>query len=229
MQIHDTPNKIAQLLTPSQQERLSRPCYFFGIDLGQISDFSTFVVLERHGRNREDYEFHCRDLYRWPLRTSYPEIVRDAVKWVNNSAFSDSENVSQKPVLAIDRTGVGGAVADLFRAEEINGKLIPISITAGSSVNIDAESTKVPKRELCGAIAVALQSDKLKFAQQHPLTPLLRTELENFRAKISSSGNTSFGVADDWRTGANDDLVLALSMALWCGMNEVKPSIFYSF
>jgi hypothetical protein len=227
MQVFDTPSQIAGLLTPEQKERLARPCFFIGVDLGQISDYSTFVVLERHGRKREDYEFHCRDLYRWQLRTSFPKIVTDAAEWVNDAAFSD--NVSQPPVLAIDRTGVGGAVSDLFKQEQIHGKLMPITITGGNSVTTDSDSTKVPKRELCGVVAVALQRDKLKFAKEHPLTPLLQKELENFKAKITSSGNDVFGAGDDWRIGNNDDLVLGLAMALWCGMNEQKTPIFYSF
>jgi hypothetical protein len=226
MEIIDSPSQMAGLLTEKQKEQLARPCFFIGVDLGQIADYSTFVVLERHGRERDDYEFHCRDLHRWQLRTSFPEIVRDTVEWVNDAAFS--EKVSQRTVLAVDKTGVGAAVADLFKQEQIKAKLIPISITGGDSVTSDSNSTKVPKRELCGAVAVALQRDKLKFAKNHPLTPTLQKELENFKARITAAGNDAYGAGDDWRVGNNDDLVLAVSMALWCGMNERKPATFYS-
>ncbi len=227
MEIFDTRHQLAGLLTAGQKERLARPCFFIGVDLGQAADFSTFIVLERHGRTREDYEFHCRDLFRWQLRTPYPAIVNDVIEWVNDAAIS--ENVSQRTVLSIDKTGVGGAVSDLFRQAQINAKLIPISITSGSSVTTDADSTRVPKRELCGAVSVALQRDKLKFAKEHPLTATLQKELENFKARITTSGNDVYGAGDDWRVGNNDDLVLGLSLALWCGMNEQKPGTFYSF
>jgi hypothetical protein len=227
MKIFDTRHQLAGLLTAEQKERLARPCFFIGVDLGQSADYSTFIVLERHGRTREDYEFHCRDLYRWQLRTPYPKIVSDVIEWVNDAAFS--ENVSQRTVLAIDKTGVGAAVSDLFKQAQINAKLIPVSITSGSSVTTDADSVRVPKRELCGVVAVALQSDKLKFAKEHPLTATLRRELENFEANITARGNDVYGAGDDWRVGNNDDLVLGLALALWCGMNEQKPAIFYSF
>jgi hypothetical protein len=227
MKIIDSPNQLAELLTEKQKEQLARPCFFIGVDLGQIADYSTFVVLERHGRNRDDYEFHCRDLHRWQLRTPFPEIVSDTVEWVNEPAFS--ENVSQRTVLAVDKTGVGAAVADLFKQEQTNAKLLPVSITGGDSVSRDGDTVRVPKRELCGAVAVALQSDKLKFAKNHPLTPTLQKELENFKARITAAGNDAYGAGDDWRFGNNDDLVLGLALALWCGMNEQKPATFYSF
>ena len=41
--------------------------------------------------------------------------------------------------------------------------------------------------------------------------PALRAELEDFRATVTDSGRWTFGA----RSGAHDDLVLALALALW--------------
>ncbi len=217
----------AELLTEAQKERLERQCFFIGVDLGQSADYSAFVLLERHGQTIKNYEFRVMDLYRWQLRTPYPEIVSDVVRWTNQPELS--KNVSQQPTLAIDQTGVGAPVADLFRREKIEAKLTSITITSGDSVTSGFNSIRVPKRELCSTVAVALERDCLKFTKKHPLTETLKAELENFKARITAAGNDAYGAGDDWRIGNNDDLVLGLALALWSGMNEQKPAIFYSF
>jgi hypothetical protein len=217
----------AVLLTEKQKEQLARPCYFIGCDLAQITDYSTFVLLERHGQDTKNYSFRVMDLFRWEHRTSFSEIVSDTVRWMNSPELS--EDVSQLPTLAVDQTGIGLAVMDLFKNEKINGKMMPITITSGDTVNILPDSFRVPKRELCSVVAVLLETDRLEFTEKHPLTPLLKRKLENFKAKITTSGNDTYGAANDWRVGNNDDLVLGLALALWCAMNEQKTPIFYSF
>jgi hypothetical protein len=44
-----------------------------------------------------------------------------------------------------------------------------------------------------------------------PEAPVLKLELEDFRASVTDSGRWTFGA----RSGAHDDLVLALALALW--------------
>ncbi len=217
----------AMLLTEKQKQQLALPCYFVGVDLAQINDYSTFVLLERRGQNTKNYSFRVMDLFRWAHRTSFPDVVSDTVRWVNSPELS--ENVSQPPLLTIDQTGIGLAITDLFKNEKINGKLIPITITSGDTVTRTPDSVRVPKRELCSTVAALLQTDRLEFTEKHPLTPLLKRELENFKARITVSGNDVYGAADDWRVGSNDDLVLGLALALWSGMNERKPGQFWSF
>jgi hypothetical protein len=107
-------------------------------------------------------------------------------------------------------------VVDLFKAEKINAELRPVMITGGSKVTIEDGTYRIPKRDLVAVVQVALQNRTLKIASQLPEAETLTRELANFKAKISDAGNDSYGAGDDWRTGNNDDLVLALSMALWC-------------
>jgi hypothetical protein len=206
---------------------LQKPSYFVGLDLGQSADYSALVILERRGFSPQNYTFDCRFLKRWELRTSYPAIVEDTVRYVNSESLNS--DVKEHPVLSVDATGCGAAVIDLFRREHLAGKLVPILITGGNEVTRDSYSTKIPKRDLVGAVAVALQSGKLKISEELPLTKILTTELENFQAKITSAGNDSYGAGAEWRVGNNDDLVLALSMALWTANDGVKTPIFYSF
>ncbi len=204
-----------------------QPSYFVGLDLAQTQDYSALVILERRGHTPQNYQFDCKYLKRWELRTGYPEIVSDVVKLVNSPQLT--ENVRERSVLAIDQTGVGAGIADLFRLEKMAAKLIPIYITSGTDITRDGDVRRVPKRVLVTNTAIALQTGKLQISEQLPLTETLVAELQNFKAKITTSGNDTYGAGAEWRVGNNDDLVLALSMALWTANDGVKPPTFYSF
>jgi hypothetical protein len=117
-----------------------------------------------------------------------------------------------KPVLAIDATGVGAPVVDLFKRERINATLAPIQIVAGANVSNDNGMTRVPKRDLVSVVQVGLQNRKLKIASGLQLAETLSRELQNFTVKITDSANDVYGA---WREGTHDDLVLAVALAVW--------------
>ncbi len=182
--------------------------YFIGLDLGQAADFSALAILEKQGHGQTPV-FHCRHLQRWPLRTSYLSIVADTARIVSSKELRDV----RKPVLAIDATGVGAPVVDLFRHERMYAQLEAVQITGGDSVTRDGGVTRVPKRDLVSAAQVALQNERLKIAAELPESATLTRELETFQVKISlDTAHDSYGA---WREGAHDDLVLAVCLALW--------------
>jgi hypothetical protein len=122
--------------------------------------------------------------------------------------------------LVIDQTGVGRPVVDLLRERGV--RPVAITIHGGDQViAVDEDSYRVPKRDLVGAVQAALQNRRLRASDRLPDWPVLRGELQNFKAKISLSGHDSYGAgggADDWREGgSHDDLVLAVAMGLWFG------------
>jgi hypothetical protein len=205
----------------------ARATYFCALDLGQQADYSALAFLERRGFSPETYTFDCRHLHRWQLRTGFPDIVTDTVRWMNSEQLN--KGVYSRTTLAVDKTGVGAPVTDLFQREKMHARLVPIVITGGDQVTKDGSTVRVPKRNLVSGVSVALQTGKLKFSEELPLTKTLTAELQNFKAKISDSGNDSYGAGAEWRTGNNDDLVLALAMALWTANDGVKPPTFYSF
>jgi len=202
------------------------PSHFVGLDLGQVSDYSALVILERRGNTPKDYTFDCKFLKRWELRTPYPKIVEDTVNIVNSPQLT--QNVRDPTFLSIDSTGCGMPIADLFRRARMKARLIPVYITSGSSITRDGDVRRIPKIILVSNTAIALQNGKLKISKKLPLADTLIKELQNFKAKISNSGNTSFGAGADWRENSHDDLVLALSIALWTGNDGVKAAKFYS-
>ena len=132
--------------------------------------------------------------------------------------------------LVVDQTGVGVAVVDLLRDAGFDG-LVAVTIHGGDAV-IAVESDReyrVPKRELAGAVQVALQRRRLRVVADFDLAAVLSAELENFRARISlTTGHDSYRAGEDWRTDdptKHDDLVLSVALALWWGEHAEKGGI----
>jgi hypothetical protein len=203
------------------------PRFYFGLDLGQVNDWSSLVVVERDGQSKEPPPewYRCemkpfdarealcsvRAIKRFDLGLSYLAVV-DSV----------SQNFSRAPKgahLMIDGTGVGRAVVDMFLAHPLlaqhRSRIHPITITAGHTVNYEDGYYRVPKRDLVSVVQARLQSGLLKIANSLPETQTLVGELRNFKAKITAAANVTFGAGDDWRVNNHDDILLALSMALW--------------
>ena len=177
-------------------------------------------------------------LQRLPLGTPYtalPETLR-TIEQRLRQRWSDlvfqshhvSPSMTNTPVeLIVDQTGVGRPVVDLLRDAALPCRLVPIMITGGQTVTQTEEQVgwvkeigfHVPKRDLVGVLAVLLQSERIRVAQDLHAAQLLVQELLNFRVKISLSGRDSYGAGEEWRDGAHDDLVLAVALAAWYGEN----------
>lgn len=188
------------------------PEYVVGLDLGKSQDYTALCVLEVQGEAPE-LSCHCRHLQRFKLGTSYPHIVATVREMCRREPL-----LSNKPRLAIDQTGVGAAVVDIFKQAEINAVLKPILIHGGDKAAEEGGVWRVPKRELVGATQVALQTGRLKIAQELPEGSILSQELKNFQVSISDSGFDSY----EARTGKHDDLVLSVAMAIWIAQRKKK-------
>ena len=206
--------------------------YFVGLDLGQSADYTALAIAEQvdapTGATRAEVvrgavvvsaagrpspvvqevpaterQYHVRELRRFPLGTSYPDIVADVCQLLRREPLRGAQ-----VTLALDETGVGAPVRDLFvRAlprvsllptDGPTATLVPITITGGHEPIRDGRGWHVPKRDKVapGLLEVAT----------------LVRELETFRVKISDSGHDSYGA---WRETDHDDLVLSVALALW--------------
>jgi hypothetical protein len=201
------------------------PDYLIGLDLGQSSDPTALAVLKRslvldgEGRPTRDhrgealFHFVCVHLERYPLGTSYPEVVARV------SALVREPRLQPDPWVAVDATGVGRAVFDLFLNERMPARLVAVTITAGDTLRRDRWNRSacfgywVPKTELVSAVQAGLQSRQLKVVPSLPLADTLRSELADFRVTLTASANETFGA----REGAHDDLVLSVALPLWLG------------
>lgn len=186
--------------------------FIVGLDLGKSLDYTALCVLEAHGRDKpKEANYHCRHLQRFKLGTSYPHIVDSVRELCLREPLRSS-----KPWLAIDGTGVGNAVVDLFRQREINANLKPVVIHGGDVATNEHGTWRVPKRELVGSVQAALQTGRLKIAGELPDVGILTQELQTFQVSISSeTAHDSY----EARVGAHDDYVLSVAIALWFGQN----------
>jgi len=201
--------------------------YVAGLDLGQASDFTAIAVLERrltesggatelvetdhgyvthHPPHRKDVRYAVRHLVRWPLGTPYTAVVKSV-----REIFAVEPLAGQ--TLAVDATGVGQPVVEMFRSAMIDAHLRPVVITAGNRATVDeAGCWHVPKKELVSVLQLLLQWRRISVAKSLPHAAVLVRELEAFRVKVTAAGNETF---EAWRERDHDDLVLAVAMAAW--------------
>jgi hypothetical protein len=96
-----------------------------GLDLGQSIDPSALAILEKRGEGDESI-FLCRHLERFPLGTSYPNIVRTMLERCQTPPLCYTS-----VGLALDGTGVGRPVVDLFLRARIRAEMTAILIHGG--------------------------------------------------------------------------------------------------
>jgi hypothetical protein len=208
--------------------------YYVGLDLGQAADSTALAIIEaplwtpqtgwvsgaeiprdvadqyntvlgHHWRQAAPtpVPLWLRTLYRYPLNTPYPTIVADVIR-----RLGGKDAYRTDAVLVVDGTGVGAPVVDMFRFGEVPCTLYPVLITGGNK----KEKNHVPKRDLIGALQVALQRSQLQIAKQTTDTEALLQEMQNYRVKIDErTAHDSYNA----RQGKHDDLVLAVALAAW--------------
>lgn len=206
--------------------------YILGVDLGQARDYTAIAVNEAHAFTRVTLQdgvpgvvgphevrrqrlvvHNIRFLERLPLGTSYPDICRRVAE-----VLERLPPMKNKPVLAVDQTGVGRPVLDQMR--EIGLRPIGVTISAGLNETRAAwNDYRVPKKVLASMLHVALDGRRLKFAAELRELDTLTRELASFRVKATSRGNETF---EAWREREHDDLVLALALAVW-GAEKEQP------
>jgi hypothetical protein len=185
------------------------PCYILGLDLGQMSEFTALAVVEKAWPDAHEAEprYAVRELKRFPLGSPYLEIVSVVREW------SDRLPRANPFLVAVDQTGVGKPIVDLFRRHlAVNA----VTITAGSGESYDEASGcwRVAKKQLVSIMQVLLQEKRLHIAKSLPEAQTLVQELRTFKAKTPASVNESF---EDWRERDHDDLVFAVALACRSG------------
>lgn len=185
-----------------------------GLDLGQAGDPSALAVLERTEEAGSrglplPAVYRLRALVRFALGLSYLDIVDEVHRLWGAYGLQGGDNQ-----LAVDYTGVGRPVVDLFlRRGEIPVR--PVTITGGTHHSEPQPGWySVPKKELASVMQILLRSRRLQVAAGLKEAGTLLKELQNFKVKVTAAGNETF---EAWRAGDHDDLVLATAMPCWLG------------
>lgn len=211
--------------------------FYLGLDLGQSADFSALAGVRRHEDHTGTTSYDLILLERWQgesyakvpdrLRAAELALQRmacDAVFQETGTAPSSLRNAANM-TLAVDGTGVGGAVMDLLDAAGIDGAAIVIH--GGHDVGRGERGAwHVPKKDLVSTVQVLLQGRRLRIAEGLPEAQTLVRELSAFRYTITASGHTKYeaGGSDlEWRARPHDDMVLAVACALWMAERD-QPS-----
>lgn len=210
-----------------------------GLDLGQSQDYTALSISERtiletdemvttdeDGMIAETFgavprrvpvvtpklitRIDVRHLHRWELHTDYVVMAHEVLDIARKLPEKPV-----KPILVIDHTGVGRGVFDIFQHSGINIPILAVTITGGQQARFDPDRPwmwSVPKKDLAGAMQVAVQNDRLRIAPGLPLAAVLAREMQAFRVKITSAANMTY---EAWREGDHDDLVLSVALGCW--------------
>ena len=210
--------------------------YVVGFDVGQATDYSALVILHSYRTRHKDeldpfaevVEERHHDLVHAERFREIPypdQIRRVAERHDELSRHLKSTNPGTKLDLLVDATGVGKPVLDAMREAGLRPR--GVIITGGETASSGDGLDRVPKRVLATTLQVALQSGRLRIAEDLPLADTRLKELRGFRVKITLTGHAKFGndVGAGWREADHDDLVLATAIALWTLENRNMTSL----
>jgi hypothetical protein len=206
--------------------------HVIGVDLGQSRDPTAIAIVETEKLVRnlkmsgglgirqqvESVMHRVRHLERLPLNMPYPLQVAHVRRLVMSPFLKGDDG--GPPDLAIDESGVGRPVADMF--EEDGLKPQRVTITAGLEEGRGAgpRSWRVPKITLVSRLQAGLHAGDLKFSPGLAEADALKRELSEFRMRHTPTGSAVFGA----REGRHDDLVLAVAIGLWFAQRRAKGS-----
>ena len=167
--------------------------FAIGADLGQSVDPSAIGVIEKTDH------LDLRHIERVPLGRSYTGVVDHLTAL--KASLPDA-------TLIIDNTGVGRPVRDMLMERGVD--VVAVSITSGKKTRYADGVWRVPKRELCRGLSVALENGELRIAAGLPYGDALKAELQAFQASFTEKGTAVFGGKRE-----HDDLVIAVALAVW--------------
>lgn len=207
--------------------------YVAGLDLGQVSDYTALAIVEAQGtpwtvkvacqdpeiRGRAGRSFRDVTFEGPPVSFVIHYLGRDRNVPYPQVVEKIGKRIGEPPgvaMLAVDATGVGRPVVDLFTQAGLSP--YGITITSGSDAHGGAFDWHVPKIELVSAVLVPFQGERLVIPRRLALSQVLAAELQTFKVKITTAANPSYGA---WREGEHDDLVLAVAMACWLSTRAI--------
>ena len=202
--------------------------WILAVDLGQSVDPSAICALNyrvvplekwipdpkaQYWRQERTEHFDVRHLQRLPLGLSYPAQVQRVAELLARPPLNTGA------ALAIDETGVGRAVGDIFEAAGLAPNRV--TITAGNeATQHGGRSWHVPKALLVSGVDARLHTGELRIAAALGEAGALQEELKDFQRKVSDAGRATYNA----RTGAHDDLVLAVAIAVWFATSAPESS-----
>jgi hypothetical protein len=143
------------------------------------------------------------DLKRLPLGTDYNHVVA-AVHGILARCPPGTE-------LVIDGTGIGKAVADMYKWQGIAPWCVTATAGLEQSIDQGQRTASVPKLMLVSRLQAILFGGQLKVHADIPEATVFLEELRDFRVEYSASGNMTYNA----KSGRHDDYIAAGGVAAW--------------
>jgi hypothetical protein len=216
--------------------------FHIGLDLGEIEDQSALAVIHEVVdpiREQEGYKRRLllRYLYPFERRTPYEVVVGQVAQLLGNAELrpeivqvrsaSGSPLVVKRdrpPALVMDDSGVGRGVYRLFKVHGIKPVGVTITGSSGSAPKRDKHEGsrwRVPKVQLVFDLIQAIDTKRLEVPAGLEHWDTLREQLLRFSRKQNErTGHIRF---EHERATDKDDLVMALSLALWSVKRPRSP------
>jgi hypothetical protein len=188
-----------------------------GVDIGQRRDPTAIAVAEVELRpvaapdllKAEEAHYLVRFLGRLPLGTAYPDVVRR----IERLCRQVRDRCGRAPILFVDATGVGLPVVDQIRASRpVAQRVEAVLFTGGSRRTERPDEGRVilGKAFMVSRLQALLQCHRIHLPQSPEASALAR-ELLDFEIRVDENAHQRSGA---FRTGAHDDLVTALGLAV---------------
>jgi hypothetical protein len=149
------------------------------------------------------FAYRVGHLERLPLRTPYTAVLA--------RLFAIKNRLPRSARLVIDVTGIGKGLFDMAVEQHLD----PIGVMIHSGFEVHHRPydsvVSVPKMRLVSELDKRLQLNDLFVHESLKDWPALRRELLNFRPEITRAGTETWNA----RSGEQDDLVIALGLALF--------------
>jgi hypothetical protein len=186
-----------------------------GADFGQKHDPTAIAVTESDYRADDvlrplSCHFIARHIARLPLGTSYTDVADELARIINGVR----QRTGKRPRAYLDATGVGQPLVDLMSERGVH--VVPVYFTHGDRRSEEFDTfnglltVKLGKAFLVSRLQALLQSGRVHLPRTTE-TAALSKELLDYEIKIDQDANDRYGA---FRTGAHDDLVTALGLAV---------------
>jgi hypothetical protein len=200
---------------------MSRTFITVGVDVGQLQDPTAISVVAWRPDPADGTRriAQVRHLERLPLRTTYPDVARRI-----DSLLINLTNVvypaTPELIVLVDVTGIGRATFDMI--QEVlprSVRCIAVTLTAGANQERKGREWHVPKMDLIAALN--------RFMAERRLEIIASDEARAFQQELRTFVGTKTGAATvetGARSGAHDDLVISVGLALLPDQTHRRPS-----
>ncbi len=200
---------------------MSRTFITVGVDVGQLQDPTAISVVAFRPDPSDGTRriAQVRHLERLPLRTTYPDVARriDALLInLTNLIYPTTPEL----IVLVDVTGIGRATFDMIQ-EVLPKKVrcIAVTLTAGMTAERKGREWHVPKADFIATLNRYMAERRLEIVASDEARAFQR-ELRTFVGTKTGAATVETGA----RSGAHDDLVISVGLALLPDQTHRRPN-----